>query len=112
MPVHATTLQFAEAARRLAGRCRARGLIVPGFRSPPSHPTAFRTVRRRPDGSFIVAVRVRGRPLAEVVADMVDGVAVVNGLGGADGERVRAELRADLASEAGDDGAAAPARAA
>lgn len=106
MPAAATTVQFAEAARSLAERCRARKLIVPGFRSPPAHPTASRTVRRRPDGSAIVAVRVRGRPLAAVLADMVDGVAAVNGLAGADGERIRAEL---LAEVQGDE---APARAA
>lgn len=102
----ATTVQFAEAARCLADRCRARGLIVPGFRSPPAHPTAARTVRRRPDGSAIVAVRIRDRALRAVVADMVDGVVIVNALTGADRDRIRAEL---LAEVQGDD---APARAA
>ena len=102
----ASTVQFAEAARRLAERCRARGLIAPGFRSPPAHPTASRTVRRGAGGSAIVAVRVRGRPLAAVVADMVDGVVVVNGLAGADRDRVRAKLLAEV------QGDAAPARAA
>jgi hypothetical protein len=102
----ATTVQFAEAARGLAERCRARGLAVPGFRSPPAHPTASRTIRRRPDGSAIVAVRVRGRPLGAVVADMVDGVIAVNRLTGAEAEQVRAELLAEV------QGDAAPARAA
>lgn len=98
----ATTVRFAEAARLLADRCRARGLVVPGFRSPPSHPSASRTIRRRPDGGAIVAVRVRGRALAAVVADMVDGVAIVNHLTDA----ARAELLAEV------EGDAAPARAA
>src|SRR3954452_17196927 len=96
----ASTMQFAEAARLLADRCRVRGLVVPGFRSPPPHPTASRTIRKRPDGSAIVAVRVRGRALAAVVADMVDGVTVVNGLTGAERERVRAELLAEVEGDA------------
>lgn len=112
MSVAATSVKFAEAARSLADRGRGRGLIVPGFRSPPAHPTASRTIRRRPDGGAIVAVRFRGRALAAVVADMVEGVVVVNGLAGAERERVRAELLADLAGLADVEGEAAPARAA
>lgn len=44
--------------------------------------------------------------MGAVLADMVDGVMVVNGLAGANGERVRAGLLAEVGGEA------APARAA
>ena len=97
-PLAASTIEFAAAARRLAERCRARGLITPSFRSPPALATASRTIRRRADGSAIVAVRVRGRPLAAVVRDMVDGVAIVNGLTRAQRDELQAELDGDAVS--------------
>jgi hypothetical protein len=43
-----------------------------------------------------VAVRVRGRPLGEVLVDMVEGVVVVNRLGGTEAESIRTELLAVL----------------
>jgi hypothetical protein len=92
--VPATSISFADAARRLAAACRARGLVAPGFRSPPARPGVDRTLRRRPDGGVIVAVRVRGRPLADVLADLVDGVVAVNGLAGDEAESIRNELTA------------------
>ena len=92
--VPATSISFADTARRLGAACRSQGLVVPGFRSPPARPGVDRTLRRRPDGGAIVAVRVRGRSLAAVVADLVDGVLAVNGMGGAEAETVRRELLA------------------
>lgn len=92
-PASASTVRFAEAARRLSEACRARGLIAPAFRSPPGRPSV-RTLRRRPDGGVVVAVQVRGRPLAVVLADMVDGVVAANHLSGAEAEQVRQVLLA------------------
>lgn len=92
MPVPATSVRFADAARRLASACRAQNLIVPGFRSPPALPAADRTIRRRADGAVIVAVRVKGRPLASVMADLVEGVIVANGLSGPEAEATRGQL--------------------
>jgi hypothetical protein len=88
----AASLRFAVAARALATESRRRGLAVPGFRSPPRHPGACRTVRRRPDGLVMVAVRLRGRPFEAVAADMVEGVLVANGLTGAPAAEVRRAL--------------------
>ena len=96
MSTSATSLSFADAARRLADACRAKGLVVPGFRSPPARPGVDRTLRRRPDGGAIVAVRVRGRPLDAVLTDLVDGVIAINGLSPDDAEPVRRELLAAL----------------
>jgi hypothetical protein len=95
-PPPASAVRFAEAARRLQQACRARGLAVPAFRSPPGDPAAVRTIRRRPDGGAVVAVRVRGRTLAAVVADMVDGVVAVNGLTGPEAEEVRHRLVGEI----------------
>ena len=78
MPDSASSLRFAEAARRLAVECRARGLIAPSVRSPPALSGADRTVRRRADGGVVVAVRVRGRAMAAVLGDLVEGVVVAN----------------------------------
>jgi hypothetical protein len=97
----ATTLHFAATARALAQVARARGLTVPGFRSPPRLSGVDRTLRRRGAGASI-AVRVRGRPWADVLVDMIEGVVVANGLTGAEAEAARAAL----ASAAGDELAA------
>jgi hypothetical protein len=84
-------IRFAELARRIGAAARAAGLVVPAFRSPPRRPGVPRTIRRLPGGP-VVAVRLRSRPLADVVADMVDGVLVANGLRGDAAARVRATL--------------------
>jgi hypothetical protein len=87
MPV----ILFADVARRLGAATRAAGLVVPAFRTPPRRPGAPRTIRRLPGGP-VVAVRVRSRPLADVVADMVEGVVVANGLAGDAAARMRTVL--------------------
>ena len=88
---------FAELARRLGDRARALGLTVPGFRSPPRVGGTSRTLRRRDDGSAVVAVQVRGRSLDAVAADLVEGVLAANGLAGAEADRVRANLLVSVA---------------
>ena len=74
----ADPVRFAAAARRLADEARHRGLAVPGFRSPPRLPGVDRSIRRRTDGVAVVAVRVHGRSIEAVVADMVEGVLAAN----------------------------------
>jgi hypothetical protein len=95
-PVPATAVGFADAARCLADVCRRRGLVTPGFRSPPADPSARRSLRHRPDGGVIVAVRVRGRPLADVVVDLVEGVLAANDLHGEEAAQLRRFLVASL----------------
>ena len=95
MPV-ANALRFAAVARELAAEARGRGLAVPGFRSPPRLPGARRSLGRHPGGGAVVAVVVRGRPLADVAADMVDGVLAANGLAGAGAEALRVALLASV----------------
>jgi hypothetical protein len=65
---------------------------VPNFRSPPRRPDAERTIRRRPDGGTVVAVRLQDRPWPAVLGDLVEGVVVVNGLRGAEADRCRNAL--------------------
>jgi hypothetical protein len=84
-------LRFADVARRLGAAAHEAGLTVPAFRSPPRVPDAMRTIRRFPAGA-VVSVRLRGRPFAEVVDDMVDGVLAANRIAPADASRVRAQL--------------------
>lgn len=90
--MEATSIRFATAARTLGAVARARGLLVPAFRSPPRLEGVERSIRRRADGGVVVAVRLRGRPWAAVLADMIDGVVVANGLGGVDADRLRSVL--------------------
>lgn len=90
--MEATSLRFASAVRTLARAARPLGVVVPGFRSPPRDAGADRTLRWRQDGSAIVAVRLRERPWSAVLADMIEGVVVANGLQGRQAERCRRTL--------------------
>ncbi|MFM7535482.1 MAG: hypothetical protein ACKO91_06775 [Acidimicrobiales bacterium] len=87
----ATTLRFAQAARALTAEARRCGLVAPGFRSPPRLPGADRSLLRR-NGMATVAVRVRGRAWEAVLADLIAGIIVVNGLVGPEADRVRSAL--------------------
>lgn len=86
------SLQFAAVVRTLSSAARARGLVVPGFRSPPKVPGAERTMRRRVDGAVTVSVVVKGRPFQAVIADLIEGIVVANDLTGAEATRVRTQL--------------------
>ena len=74
----ASNLQFAADARRLTAVCRRLGLPSVSFRSPPRVIGVDRTLRRRPDGSCVVAVRVKNRTVADVRVDLIAGVVAAN----------------------------------
>jgi hypothetical protein len=89
------SVRFAGAARAINGAAQGLGLVAPGFVSPPRLAGVDRSLRRRPGAAPpAVAVRRRGRPESVVVADMVEGVIVANGLTGAAAERARIRLLA------------------
>ena len=90
--MESSSLQFAATVRTLSTAIRARGLVVPGFRSPPRIDGAERTLRRRPDGNATIAVAVKDRPYQAVVADLIEGIVVVNELEGIAATRVRTHL--------------------
>jgi hypothetical protein len=90
-PVDLPALRFAEAARSIGAAAHALGMEVPAFRCPPKVPGVDRTLRRYPGGA-VVAVRLRGRPFEAALADMVEGVLVVNRLSEADAVRLRSLL--------------------
>jgi len=90
--MESSVLRFAETVRALGLEARRHRLKMPGFRSPPRLHGVDRSVRRRADGGATIAVVVRGRPWAAVVADMVEGVVVANGLTGKDADQVRSKL--------------------
>lgn len=80
----------------MAAEARRHGLAVPGFRSPPRLAGVDRTIRWSADGTCMVAVRVRGRDVADVIADMVEGVLVANRLTGQAAVGWRLALRSAL----------------
>ena len=86
-----TSLDFGSAARSLARASHLRGLVVPVFASPPSRPDLHRSIRRR-NGSPVVSIRLRDRPRAAVLADMIEGIVVANYLEGARADLVRSAL--------------------
>jgi hypothetical protein len=100
--VEAGALLFSQVARRLGAAARAAGLVVPAFRCPPRLAGARRTLRRYPGGA-VVAVQLKGRAFADVAADMVEGVLVVNRLTGDAAIRMR-----PLLAEAVEPGARQP----
>ena len=71
------TVTFSTIVRTVAHEARRMGLVVPVFRSPPGLSDADRTICRRHD-ALVVAVRVRGRPFGDIVADVVEGILVTN----------------------------------
>jgi hypothetical protein len=100
-PDNGTAAEFAAAARTLTREARRRGLVGPSFRCPPRLVGVDRTLRRRRDGA-IVSVRLRGRPWAAVLADMIEGVVVTNRLVAPAADRLRAELW-EVCSDTGSD---------
>lgn len=86
-----TSLQFARAVRTLSESARLQGLDVPMFRSPPRAPGATRTVRRTRRGATI-SVAVADRPWTNVLADLIDGIVLVNRLEGGTAIRCRTAL--------------------
>jgi hypothetical protein len=89
---------FAGTARWLAGAAHARGLDAPGFRTPPRQTGCNRTIRRYPDGSALVSVRVKGRLWDDVVDDLIAGILAMNDLHGAAAAEVRHGLWSELTS--------------
>lgn len=87
-----STVQFALAARTLAATARQSSLAAPSFRTPPRLVGLDRTIRRYGRRGGVVAVRLRDRPWAAVISDMIDGVIAVNSLSGAPAGRARADL--------------------
>lgn len=87
----ASAVLFANAARSLAQAARLRGLVVPAFRAPPGVDGVHRSIRWK-RGVPTVAVQLRGRPWNAVVADMIEGIVVVNELAGGRADRARAVL--------------------
>ncbi len=90
--VQATSMRFARIAQDLCTASRLRGFDVPVFRSPPRIDGVDRSIKRRADGGAIVSVRLKGRPWAAVVADMIDGVVATNHLVGPAADRCRSIL--------------------
>ena len=88
-------MQFAAVARLIATETQRFGLDAPGFRSPPRVLGVDRTVRRREHGG-VVAVALRDRPFVVVLADMIEGVIVVNRLVAPEADHVRTALWAIL----------------
>ena len=77
-----------------------RGLDMPLFRSPPRLEGVQRSLTRRGVGASTVAVRLRQRPWPAVLADMIEGVVVINALHGSAADELRHALWSALESDA------------
>ena len=100
--------RFVVTARALAAASRELGLNVPSFQSPPRSDQLDRSIQRSGNGDCVVAVRVRGRPFAAVVADAIEGIVVCNQLDASAAAAVRDELWREI--EGSHDAAAPTAR--
>jgi hypothetical protein len=97
--MESSSLQFAAVVRILGTAARSLELVVPGFRTPPRRPGIVRTIRRGADGGATVAVASKDRPAPAVVADLIEGIVVVNQLDGVEAARVRTELWAAVVAD-------------
>lgn len=86
---HASALQFSETVRQVVALARNQQMRPPVFRSPPRLEGVDRSIRRRPNGTVVVAVRRVGRPLAAVQADVIEGVLAANGVVGERADQFR-----------------------
>lgn len=107
MHTHLTSLnsvEFAALARAIASTTRQMGLVAPGFRCPTRIVGVDRTVRRFAGDELagVVAVNIKDRPLAAVVADMIEGVIALNRLNAVESGHVRAALWLSLQHTAAD----------
>lgn len=84
-------IEFAHAARTLTSEAQRRGLVGPSYRCPPRIVGVDRSVRRHVNG-VVIAVKLRGRPWAAVLADMIEGVIVANSLLPPHADRLRTDL--------------------
>lgn len=89
LPAAASAAEFSETVRAVAALARSGRLEVPVFRSPPRRSGVDRTIRRRPGGPSVVAVRRDGRPLAAIQSDVIEGVVAANWLDGERADRFR-----------------------
>jgi hypothetical protein len=106
MPARPPTFRFVDICTTLTTAARALGLVPPSFRSPPGVAGAVRSIRRRGVDDAVVSVAHRGRPWPVVVADLVEGIVVANGLSGAAALRARSALWAAVEAHlAGSDAA-------
>lgn len=71
------SLVFDMLCRMVADEARRAGFAVPVFKSPPAGPFD-RSIRFRPDGGAVVAVRFRDRSWGDVAGDLVEGVALAD----------------------------------
>ncbi|TML09274.1 MAG: hypothetical protein E6G39_16535 [Actinobacteria bacterium] len=97
--MEATSIRFSHAARAMRRVVLQRGLDMPLFRSPPRLHGVQRSLTRRAIGASTVAVRLRQRPWPAVLADMIEGVVVVNALQGSDADELRNALWSALESD-------------
>ncbi|MFN0027220.1 MAG: hypothetical protein ACKV2O_08580 [Acidimicrobiales bacterium] len=95
-PFSPVSLLFADAIRLVGRWCRQGGWVLPDYRSPPAVPGVTRTVRRRADGSVVIAVLLHGRPWEEVTVNLIEGVVVANNLRGDAAARCRSQLHMAL----------------
>ena len=99
------SLRFSESVRVLSAAARGLGLTVPVFRSPPQRADRDRTLRRRPNGEMIVAVRLSGRPFAAVQTDLIEALLVVNSVADPAAQGMRRDLWNALARAGQTEGA-------
>ena len=87
----ATAVKFAESVRQVTSAAQRRQLSVPVFRSPPRVVGVDRTILWRDSEIPVVSVRLSGRPMPAVQADIIEGIVTTNQLAFADSDSFRRE---------------------
>lgn len=72
-----TPIEFGKLARALCAIAHRLDLRTPVFTTPPRVSGTRRSIRRRVN-SDVIAVKLKGRPLGAVAADLIDGMVLAN----------------------------------
>lgn len=80
---------YATMAKQLSDLAKSGGLEPPVFQSPTRLPNTDRTIRRRKNGTAVIAINLLRRTVEDVQSDMIDGIITATSLDTDRAERFR-----------------------
>lgn len=72
------SVEFSHIARTLNRHTQHLQGASISFRAPPSDPKVNRSLRKRDDGSVVIAVALKNRSREDIIADLIDGICAAN----------------------------------
>lgn len=88
-PERVSASDYADMAQQLSDLAKSGGLEPPVFQSPTRLANANRTIRRRKNGTAVIAINLLRRTVEDVQSDMIDGIITATSLDSDRAERFR-----------------------